>query len=120
MRARPLLLRLLLCLVLVANGTTAAFANVRMVMDRDAVPAAAMHHEDATPCHGEDDDDAATHDGDCCGTPACLCSCLVHAAAFLTVDAFALASPPAASPAFALHGARASPVLPHPIRPPIG
>ena len=126
MHSRAILLRLLLCLVLVANGTTAAFANVRMAMMDSA---AATQQDDAPPCHDMQADDAATMEhatpspdshGDCCGS-ACLCDCLAHATAFfLTVDALELAARPAAPPVSAPQQSRAAPALPHPIRPPIG
>lgn len=127
MHSRAIVLRLLLCLVLVANGTTAAFANVRMAMMDSA---AATQQDDAPPCHDMQADDAATieHDApsipgsheDCCGS-ACLCDCVAHATAFfLAVDALALTTRAAAPPVSAPQESRAAPALPHPIRPPIG
>ena len=121
MRSRSLLLRLLLCLALVANGTTAVFANARTALDPDM--AMAMQHDDAPPCHDAASDDApkppVSHD-DCCGTGACLCSCVAHAPAVVTVDALVPDARPAIAPASAQPVSRASPALPHPIRPPIG
>lgn len=122
MRFRSLLLRVLLCLALLANGTTAVFASARMTLDVDM--AMAMQHDAAPPCHEDANDEApkrqpVSHD-DCCGTGACLCSCVAHAPAFLTVDAMLLATPRAAPPVSAPHVSRATPALPHPIRPPIG
>lgn len=128
MRSRAILLRLLLCLVLVANGTTAAFANARMAMTMgDAAPA--TQQDAAPPCHDMQADDGAAmdHDApstsdsheDCCGS-ACLCDCVAHATAFLAIDALALTAQPAAPPVSAPQESRASPALPHPIRPPIG
>jgi hypothetical protein len=122
MRFRSLLLRVLLCLALLANGTTAVFASARMALDADM--AMAMQHDAASPCHDEANDEApkqhpASHD-DCCGTGACLCSCVAHVPAFLAVDALLLTPPRAAPPVSAPHVSRANPALQHPIRPPIG
>jgi len=121
MRSRSILLRLLLCLALLANGTTAVFANARMALDSHM--AMAMQHEDAAPCHDEAKGKAsqhpATHD-ECCGTGACLCSCVAHVPGLSTVDALALDARPSVAPASAHLVSRAGPVLPHPIRPPIG
>ena len=129
MRFSAVLLRLLLCLVLAANATTAAYATTRMASMGGAEDAAAMQHEDAAPCHATQVDDGAamdqgmpampdTHE-DCCGS-ACLCDCIAHATAFVTVDAAAWSPPPAMPPVSAVPVSRAGPALPHPTRPPIG
>jgi len=121
MRPPSILLRLLLCLALLANGTTAVFASARMTLDSHM--AMAMQHDDAASCHdeanGEAPKHAASHD-DCCGTGACLCSCVAHVPGFLTVQALALDARPSVTPPSTRPVSRASPVLPHPIRPPIG
>lgn len=119
MRFRFLLLRVLLCLALLANGTTAVFANARMALDVDT--AMAMQHDGAAPpCHDEaQQQQPASHD-DCCGTGACLCSCVGTATAFFALDALALTRLPATPPAAMPVASRASPALQHPIRPPIG
>src|SRR5688572_1945000 len=107
MRFRAILLRLLLCLVLAANATTAAFATTRMAAMGGAEDTAAMQHDDAAPCHATQTDDGVAMDHeapvlpdsheDCCGS-ACLCDCIAHATAFVTVDALAWSPPPATPP----------------------
>lgn len=137
MRPRSILVHLLLCLALLANGTTAAFANARMAFE-GAAPSTTAHaastaaHDDAAaPCHDMAAMDPATsaHDAvpatsashaDCCPPGACLCNCVSQGAAILTVHALALTALPALAPAVPPHVSIASPALQHPIRPPIG
>jgi hypothetical protein len=134
MRPRSILIRLLLSLALVANGTTAAFANACMAFEADITPAVAGATEPEPPCHDmapmagpTDQGAAADHDAappapghdDCC-TGACLCSCLAHATAFLAVDAPDVSAPAATQPASTQRSLLANPDLRHPIRPPIG
>ena len=130
MRPRSILIRLLLCIALLANGTTAVFANTRMAFEGVAAPAAA-HDDAAPPCHEmagmeqatptHDDSPAksASH-ADCCPPGACLCSCVSQGAAILTIHALALTALPTAAPTRPPLVSRASPALQHPIRPPIG
>lgn len=135
MSFRSVLLRLLLSLAFVANGTTAAFANARMAFEMGTTPALAEAVESEPPCHDmaamgdrtehgavADHDSAPptpVHD-DCCQPGACLCSCLVHVTAFLAVDALGMSAPAATQPASTQKQLLANPALRHPIRPPIG
>lgn len=131
MRLRAILVRLLLCLALVANGTSAVYASARMAFD-SGKSSTAMEQEAEPPCHDVADMQdgvmiadtgsqapADSHD-DCCPPGACLCSCVSHAPTILTVHAIALTTRSAASPVSALRSSHASPALPHLIRPPIG
>lgn len=137
MRFRSILVHLLLCLALLANGTTAAFANARMTLEGAAVPTAAhaapmaAHDDAAAPCHdmaAMEQAPTAHHatpagsssHSDCCPPGACLCNCVSQGAAILTVHALALAALPSLAPAVPPHVSIASPALQHPIRPPIG
>ena len=136
MRPRSILVHLLLCLALLANGTTAAFANARMAFEGAAVPVAAhaapttAHDDGAAPCHDMAAMEAPTaHDAapagsashsDCCSPGACLCNCVSQGAAILTVHVLALAALPSLAPTVPPHVSIASPALQHPIRPPIG
>ncbi|WDJ05619.1 CopL family metal-binding regulatory protein [Xanthomonas campestris] len=140
------LLRLLLCLCLVANTATGAWVSVGMAMP--AMGSAAMGSEamgseamaatahgvhaaapDALPCHEDmaspaampqPDTDHAAHagKGDCCKLGSC--DCLQHCSlALLTLPAVpaALAGRPAMPGALA--EGRANPVPEQPVRPPI-
>src|SRR5688500_3820217 len=102
MRPRSILLRLLLCLVLLANGASAAFANTRMAVEAGATTAALLAGEEiGPPCHdmGTDLSTVADFDApsspasptDCCQPGACLCSCLAQSTAILSVHAVTLA-----------------------------
>ena len=128
MPVRLILLRLLLCVALLLNGTASAMAAARM-----AIPAAepqGMAMQSAAPCHDMATMDHAAEPAqasqgsdpapDCCTSGICQCTC-VHAAQ--------IALPFVLAPAFDARGARialsmpaghAQPALPHPIRPPIG
>ena len=131
MRLRAILLRLLLCVALVANGTSAVYASTMMAAGA-GMDVAAAAHDAAPPC-----DDmpamahsamAADHDApappvshdDCCPPGACLCSCVSHAPTIPAFGAFAIPVRPSAAPVAALRVSFASPALPHLIRPPIG
>ena len=137
MRPRSILVHLLLCLALLANGTTAAFANARMAFEGAAVPTAghaaptAAHDDAAAPCHdmAAMEQAATAHHAtpagssshsDCCPPGACLCNCVSQGAAILTVHALALAALRSLAPTVPPHVSIASPALQHPIRPPIG
>lgn len=132
MRLRALLLRLLLCIAFVANGTSAVHASTSMVSGM-ASTSAASQSSDAS-CH---DMPAMTHaamtvdDGtpmtpsspshaDCCPPGACLCSCVSHASTLPSVQALAMHPEPSAVPVAALRVSFASPALPNLLRPPIG
>src|SRR5688572_11370866 len=125
MSFRSVLLRLLLSLALVANGTTAAFANARMAFEMGTAPAVA---EEATgserPCHdmtsmGDATERGAVADHDsvptapvqdnCCQPGVCVCSCLAHLTAFLAVDALEVSARPATQPASTQKGLLANP-----------
>ena len=124
-----LLLRLLLAVMLVVNGTTGAMAAVHAHAG-DAVADVAMASHDGGGCHGDDGastpaEPAApqpTPADDCagCASGACSCACisLVHVA--LPAPTIDLAPAPRDVPAPVPAAARTAPPLPLPIRPPIG
>jgi hypothetical protein len=132
MRLRDILFRLLLCVALMANGTSAVYASTMMAAGAGMAATAAVDH-DATPTCDDmpamahsamaaDQDAAAppiSHD-DCCPPGACLCSCVSHAPTIPAFGAFAISVRPSAPPVAALTVSFASPALPHLIRPPIG
>ena len=135
----PFLLRVLLCVALVLNGTTAAVAAVTLehrIADSSesepapsppsghgchdeasaGMPAAGVAREQEAP-----NPESAQHPGpDCCAKATCNCACVqaaqagspVVAAGAVVPKSVQLRSPPDAR--------RAEPVLPHLIRPPIG
>lgn len=123
-----LLLRLLLAVMLVVNGTTGAVAAVHA--HADAPVDAAMASHDGGDCHGDDgtsapaepDAPVAAPADDCagCATGTCACTCmsLVHVA--LPAPTVGLAPAPRVVPAPLPAAARTAPPLPLPIRPPIG
>ena len=131
MRLRAILLRLLLCVALVANGTSAVYASTMMAAGAGMDATAAASHDAEPPC---DDMPAMTHSAmtadhdvpappvshdDCCPPGACLCSCVSHAPTIPAFGAFAIPVRPSAAPVAALRVSFASPALPHLIRPPI-
>lgn len=121
------LLRVLLALALVVNGTTGAAAAVHAHADAVADAAMASHGMDSD-CHG----DGAAPDApakapampadDCAGCAAggcdCACVSLAHVALPASMTGFSVA--PRAAPASVPANTRAAPPLPDPIRPPIG
>ena len=131
MRLRAILLRVLLCIALVANGTSAVYASTMMAFDGGLV-APAAGQDAKSPCHDMPSMShagmAADHDAhapptshdDCCPPGACLCSCVSHAPTIAAFGAFSIQMWPSAAPVAALRVSFASPVLPHLIRPPIG
>jgi hypothetical protein len=141
-----LLLRLLLSLGLVLNGSGYAFASGHASMVAHAQAAAQPQvqspcHEGgdaqgpAMPMHGSDAVDVASGgvlsppgeahppghaDPDCCDMGTCRCACMhgaVAAVAMLARAPFAAINGTAVRPLVSAHPA---PVLPHLIRPPIG
>ncbi|MGO4549795.1 CopL family metal-binding regulatory protein [Lysobacter sp. 2RAF19] len=121
MRPLPCLLRLLLCLALLANGTTTAFANARMALSDVATStqhAAPPCHE-ATAAHDAPAAPSASH-ADCCPPGACMCSCIAQAATLPMPGIVAWMPRPASVSVAARDASRASPALPNLIRPPIG
>ncbi|WP_169447756.1 CopL family metal-binding regulatory protein [Luteimonas mephitis] len=79
MASWPILLRVLLALALVLNGTGAAVAGIGM--DLGLLEAQAVSHSaDAgeLPCHQSEapsGNDGAVQPSDCCQTGACSCAC---------------------------------------------
>lgn len=124
MRLFPVLLRLLLCVAILANGVASAQAGVRMAL---AHPAAQAHAEPAaaSPCHHHghvaETAPAPRHaTGDCCDGHRCDCPCmgtLMQAVAMPAVPQ-AIAHQPAPDAPAAID--LPTPRLAHLIRPPIG
>lgn len=126
------LLRVLLCLALILNGSGAAVAATQMqighvaaaVESASAVSSAAEHGMSMSPCHGETSTahhaPPAPHTSpDCCQSSHCACDCLQHLSATATgffVPMPMLAHAPVLRP---MHGGHPSPALANPIRPPI-
>ena len=117
MPVRLILLRLLLCVALLLNGTASAMAAARMAIPAAEPQGMAMMDHAAEPAQAPQGSDPAP---DCCTSGICQCTC-VHAAQ--------IALPFVLAPAFDARGARialpmpaghAQPALPHLIRPPIG
>ncbi|AZR24061.1 copper homeostasis protein [Xanthomonas vasicola] len=133
------LLRLLLCLCLVANTATGAWASVGMAMPAmasDAMPAAAMAstasmvHQampDAMPCHDAmpppataqlPDKATLAHAHDCCKLGSC--DCLQHCSlALLTLPAVPVGQLGHLAVPATLAEGRSSPLPDQPVRPPI-
>jgi hypothetical protein len=118
-----ILLRLVLCVALVANGIGTAVAGMRM-----HAGAAQVQAQAAEPCHATSlpapvakaaTTHAHEHAGDCCHAGACTCQCLQQAhLAF----AAGLALLPQSRHDAVVHvstATREPPRLPHLIRPPI-
>ncbi|MFC7520188.1 CopL family metal-binding regulatory protein [Xanthomonas populi] len=128
------LLRVLLCLCLVANMATGAWASVGMAMPPMAsgamAPAASAAHASmpaAMPCHEDMQPSAAAripdkikhaHAADCCKLGSC--GCLQHCSLALLILPAVPAGLPCrpALPATLAEG-RSSPVPEQPVRPPI-
>ncbi|WDM78698.1 CopL family metal-binding regulatory protein [Xanthomonas cucurbitae] len=131
------LLRLLLCLCLVANTATGAWASVGMAMPQVAMPPTAdaaalgmghMASASSMPCHEDmappaptqpDSTPSHAHAADCCKLGSC--DCLQHCSlALLTLPAVPAGLPgPPSLPAIPAVG-RGNPVPEQPVRPPIG
>ncbi|KQQ78672.1 hypothetical protein ASF73_03900 [Xanthomonas sp. Leaf131] len=128
------LLRLLLCLCLVANTATGAWASVGMAMPAMAsaamAPAASAAHASmpaAMPCHEDmqptaamqsHDKAAHAHAADCCKLGSC--DCLQHCSlALLTLPAVPAGLPGRPALPATLAEGRSSPVPEQPVRPPI-
>ena len=132
MSFRPFLFRLLLCLALVANGATAAYAGTVMAFGAGMDVTTAAGHDAEPPCHdmpemahaamaaGHDAPASPASHDDCCPPGACVCSCVPQASTIPALGAFALPMRPSAAPVATLRVSFASPALPHLIRPPIG
>ncbi|NJC49044.1 CopL family metal-binding regulatory protein [Xanthomonas arboricola] len=133
------LLRLLLCLCLVANTATGAWASVGMALPGMAsagavatasMATASMAHAPmpaAMPCHADMPPPAAApppdktrhaHAADCCKLGSC--DCLQHCSlALLTLPAVPAGRPGRATLPATLAEGRGSPVPEQPVRPPI-
>jgi hypothetical protein len=122
-----LLLRVLLALALVVNGTTGAAAAVH-AHAATAADAAMASHGKGSDCHGDGTapdapaEPPAMPADDCAGCAAggcdCACVSLAHVALPASMTGFSVA--PRAAPASAPANTRAAPPSPDPIRPPIG
>lgn len=133
---RRIVLRLLLCLVVVLNGTGYAVAATQMHMAHLAMVPAAQQADSASPCHEAAAPETAgitvhSHDagvsGDdgpaapsCCKSSLCNCDCLQHATAAMSVVALPAEAPAGAGIAQLRVADRVAPPLPNLLRPPIG
>ncbi|WP_349656051.1 CopL family metal-binding regulatory protein [Xanthomonas sp. 10-10] len=129
----PCLLRLLLCLCLVANTATGAWASVGMAMPEVAMPqtvthAMQAHVAAAMPCHDAmpaadaaplPDTTRHAHASDCCKLGSC--DCLQHCSlALLTLPAVPAGMLGHSAVPAALDAGRGNPTHEQPVRPPIG
>jgi hypothetical protein len=140
------LLRVVLCLALVANGVGTAAASSRMAFEHETRAAAAS--QAAAPCHGHAHAhgsaetaaastphahggvhahevaaaiSASTQDApDCCKGKSCTCACVQYASVAFSIDVVSQAFAPAAPQPARLAVDYPQPRLPHLIRPPIG
>ena len=116
-----MVVRILLSLALVLNGTSGAWAMDAATAMAKAPPAIA---DVAPPCHGHADEPdpakPAPQPSECCQTAACQCAC-AHLPAVAFLPAAVAKSPPMsiASATVVVHR-HAAPPLPHQLRPPIG
>lgn len=142
----PLLLRVMLILAFVLNGTTSAMAAAQMSLGHQMPRNEAMlhepahDHEDMPACHGGGMDAgitaAGTHDHtcashpipsdhheqspDCCDGGSCLCVCAHGMHATIPPPAFAVHAYGRIDESSVPTAGHAAPDLPHLIRPPIG
>ncbi|BDU16392.1 CopL family metal-binding regulatory protein [Lysobacter auxotrophicus] len=132
---RAIAFRLLLCLMLVLNGTGYAVAATQMNVAHVAMALAAQEAANNPPCHEEAPaQDAAktahSHAGlaadpsnpaapSCCQSSHCNCDCLQHATAAMSVLAVATPVPPDADIAQPGVVSPIAPALPNLLRPPI-
>ncbi|APO95194.1 CopL family metal-binding regulatory protein [Xanthomonas vesicatoria] len=128
------LFRLLLCLCLVANTATGAWASVGMAMPHSVMPQTAPHTMQihvtaaAMPCHDAmpaadaaplPDKARHAHASDCCKLGSC--DCLQHCSlALLTLPAVPAGLLGHSAVPAALDEGRSSPAHEQPVRPPIG
>lgn len=123
----PILLRLLLCLCLVANTTAGAWAATGMAMPPPAEAPGAPCHDAAMPgmtAMADDHAPAAPHQAagqkhdSCCKSGSC--DCLQHCSATLALPAsIRLPVASASQPSWVLHDRHGDPAPYRPIRPPI-
>jgi len=132
---RVIAFRLLLCLMLVLNGTGYAVAATQMNVAHVAMALAAREAATNPPCHDESPAEIAAktahshagHDADpsapaapsCCQSSQCNCDCLQHATAAMSLIALPAAAPPGADIAQPGVVNRIAPALPNLLRPPI-
>ena len=114
-------LRILLSLALVLNGTSGAWAMDAATAKVEAPPARA---DAAPPCHEHADAPEpaapAPQPSDCCQTTACQCACAhLPAVAFLSTVVVSPLPMRNGSVPVVIHR-HATPPLPHQLRPPIG
>lgn len=133
-----IVLRLLLCLSLVLNGSGYVVAATQMEMAHWAMEARAIAQAQP-PCHAANDvaieQAMPSHQGmatgvdtpvdphgttpDCCQSALCTCDCLQHATAASTVAAIASGMPPARYTASPGDTRPLAPPFHAPLRPPI-
>jgi hypothetical protein len=142
MHLPSILLRLLMCVTLILNGSAAAMASVGMPLEHAHAMAmnpgsmssvAESGHEASPPCHESMAVDTAGHPSpapapeqtpdpgspDCCTSGSCMCACAQHGFA-TSVAAFRVEVVSARSgPVHPLSTGHAEPAQPHLIRPPI-
>lgn len=129
---RDVLLRILLCIALIANGATtgvpahaghdgmAAPAEVAQSSVSDAGKLPCDEHPrgaEALPSTPADADGAPS---DCCASDACRCACMHAGHVALASVVQTAADKPHAAAMRPLSSGHAAPALPHLIRPPIG
>jgi hypothetical protein len=128
-----ILLRLLLSLSLVLNGSSYAAAAAKMPMEHVAAAHEKSKAEEAPPCPGHSDLTAAdgqgaepgsaTHEHDkpeCCKSAKCVGACLQHAPVAIVAQWVGPAAIEHSDAVRQIKAAHANPALPHRIRPPIG
>ena len=128
---RRLAFRLLLCLMLVLNGTGYAVAATQMELAQVATALAVHEVESMPPCHEMAAPEAAPHMAQaidqagsdvppCCQSSKCSCDyCLQHLTAAISVIAVPAAAPSGADIAQPSVVHRVAPPLPNLLRPPI-
>ncbi|MDR0182177.1 CopL family metal-binding regulatory protein [Lysobacter arvi] len=126
---RRIAFRLLLCLMLVLNGTGYAVAATQMNVAHVAAAVAALEAESKAPCHESAQAASAAHPHDadastagapsCCQSSQCSCDCLQHATGAMSVLAMPAQAPPGGSIAQPGLVNRIAPPLPNLLRPPI-
>jgi hypothetical protein len=141
MPLRAFLLRALLCLSLVLNGSGFAVASTLMQLMHVAATQASLAAQTSPPCHEQRHDERAAatlhvmadiasstacEDGhgsqaaaDCCQSSHCACDCLQYATATLADVRAMPAMIERAAEIQALSPSHVAPALANPIRPPI-
>lgn len=124
-----ILLRVLLSLGLILNGSGYAAAAAKVQMERPAPVADASQARNASPCPehagvsaAEGDEAEATHDDhtpECCRSAKCAGACLQHAPAAIVAPWIGPATVAHSDAVREMKAAHAPPTLPRRIRPPI-